>query len=106
MLRHRRMRAKIAGSAGKPRLSVFRSNKHLYVQLIDDEQGRVLAAASDRELTSKKKGVELAKEMGRLIAQEIKERKIEKIVFDRTGYKYHGQIKALAQEMRAQGIPF
>ena len=104
--RHRRVRAKIVGSLARPRLSLFRSNKHLYVQLIDDEKGRVLASASDVKTKSQKRGVELAKEIGRQIAQKAEEQKIKKIVFDRSGYKYHGQIKVLAEEMRAQGVTF
>ena len=85
---------------------VFRSNKHLYVQLIDDQKNQVIASSSDRKIKSKKKGVEMAQEIGKLIAAKIKERNIEKIVFDRGGYKYHGQIKALAEEIRGRGITF
>lgn len=106
IVRHRRVRAKIAGSASKPRLAVFRSNKHLYVQLIDDDKNRVLAAVSDLKVKSKKKGVELVKEIAHMMAAKAKECKVEKVVFDRGGYKYHGQIKVLADELRAQGIAF
>jgi len=90
----------------KPRLVVFRSNKHLYVQLIDDEKNRVLASSSDLKIKSRKRGVELAKAVARMMAEKAKERKVQKIVFDRGGYKYHGQIKVLAEELRAQGITF
>ena len=104
--RHKRVRAKIWSLKTRPRLVVFRSNKHLYVQLIDDQKNQVIASSSDRKIKSKKKGVEMAQEIGKLIAAKIKERNIEKIVFDRGGYKYHGQIKALAEEIRGCGITF
>lgn len=106
IVRHARVRARIEGSASKPRLAVFRSNKHLYVQLIDDEKNRVIASASDLKIKSKKKGVELVKEIAQMMASKVKDHKVEKIVFDRGGYKYHGQIKVLADELRAQGIVF
>lgn len=106
ILRHRRIRAKIVGSAERPRLLVFRSNKHLYVQLVDDEKNIVIAAESDRDAKTEKKGIEVAKEVAKRIAQKAKEQKIGKIVFDRGGYKYHGHIKVLAEELRAQGIVF
>src|SRR3989338_7232848 len=102
--RHKRIRAKIAGSAARPRLAVFHSNKHLYVQLIDDEKGLVLAAFSDREYKPKEKKTEIVKEIAKRIAQNAKEQKIGAIVFDRSGYKYHGHIKVLAEEIRTQGI--
>lgn len=104
--RHKRVRAKIMSLEVRPRLVVFRSNKHLYVQLIDDGKGEVIVSSSDMKIKSKKTGIEMAKEIGKLIGTKIKEHKIEKIVFDRGGYKYHGQIKALAEEIRALGIIF
>ena len=104
--RNKWVRAKIWRLKTRPRLVVFRSNKHLYVQLIDDQKNQVIASSSDRKIKSKKKGVEMAQEIGKLIAAKIKERNIEKIVFDRGGYKYHGQIKALAEEIRGRGITF
>jgi len=100
--RHKRVRARVSGTANKPRLTVFRSNKHLYAQLINDETGEVLAAVSDAKI--KKTGVERAKKIGEDIAQLAKEQKIQTIVFDRGGYKYHGNVKALAQAVREQGI--
>ena len=106
IVRHRRVRAKISGTASKPRLSVFRSNKHLYAQLIDDEKHQVIAAVSDLKIQSRKSGMELVKEVAHMMAAKAKERKVEKVVFDRAGYKYHGQIKVLADELRAQGIAF
>ena len=104
--RHKRVRSKIMSLTTRPRLVVFRSNKHLYVQLIDDGKGQVIASSSDMKIKSKKKGMEMAKEIGKLIAAKIKEHNIEKIVFDRGGYKYHGQVKALAEEIRDRGIIF
>jgi large subunit ribosomal protein L18 len=102
--RHKRVRAKIAGTASRPRLTVFRSNKHLYAQLIDDTAGKVLAQVSDLKRKDKQKGIEIAKGIGADIAKAAKEKNIEKLVFDRGGYKYHGGVKALAEEVREQGI--
>lgn len=105
--RHQRSRYKISGTKSRPRLAVYRSLKHLYVQLIDDEQGITLAAASDLELKKMPgKKQELAQEIGRLIAKKAAEKKIKKAVFDRGGFKYHGQVKALAEGARAGGLEF
>ncbi|MBI2577405.1 MAG: 50S ribosomal protein L18 [Candidatus Wildermuthbacteria bacterium] len=106
-IRHRRVRAKILQNAGIPRLTVFRSNKHFYAQLVDDEHGAVIGAVSDKEI-KKQKGdrVSVAKEIGKMIAAKAKEKKIEKIVFDRGGYKYHGNVKALAEGAREGGLVF
>lgn len=120
--RHKRVRAKIFGMALRPRLCVFRSKKHIYAQLIDDEKGKTLIAASDSELkkprtqiknkeTDKDKKplagkVAVAYEVGKLIAQKALEKKIEKAVFDRGGYKYHGKVKAVAEGAREGGLKF
>ena len=110
--RHKRVRAKIHGTAKVPRLCVFRSAKHIYAQLIDDEKGKTIVAASDQELKRKTKNekqktkVEVAREVGKLIAEKALEKKIEKVVFDRGGYKYHGKIKALAEGARTGGLKF
>jgi len=124
--RHRRVRAKIFGTARRPRLCVFKSSKHIYAQLIDDEKGRTLATASDRELNRKTQSekrkattknlkqetttrtgkVAIAYEVGKLIAAKALEKKIEKVVFDRGGYKYHGRAKALADGSREGGLKF
>ncbi|MCD6148819.1 50S ribosomal protein L18 [bacterium] len=108
--RHKRIRAKINGTSDIPRLCVFRSNNHIYAQLIDDQKGVVISAASDKEIKkdkgSKKGKTELAFETGKLIAQKAKKRKIERIVFDRAGYKYHGRVKALAEGARKGGLRF
>lgn len=107
-IRHRRVRAKISGSASIPRLCVFRSSKHIYAQLIDDGKGKILVAASDLEIKSKKRAnkVSLAREVGKLLVKKSVEKKIEKVVFDRGGYKYHGRVKALAEGAREGGLKF
>jgi len=102
--RHKRVRAKITGTAERPRLVVFRSNKHVYAQLIDDDKGKTLAAVSDQKMKTKLRGVELAKKLATELAKKAKEQKIEKLVFDRRGYTYHGVIKAFADQVRADGI--
>jgi len=107
--RHRRVRARIKGTAKRPRLCVFRSAKHIYAQLIDDEKGRTIAAASNGELKkSKKLKIKKAKafEVGKLIAEKAKAKKIEEVVFDRGGYQYHGRVKALAEGAREGGLKF
>jgi len=104
-LRHKRIRGQIEGTAEKLRLSVFRSNKHIYAQLINDRQGKVMAAAHDLDL---KKGTktEKARRVGEKIAEEAQEQDIQKVVFDRGGYRYHGRVKALAEGARQQGLEF
>jgi len=102
--RHRRVRAKVKGTADIPRLCVFRSIKHIYAQLIDDDKGKTLISADDTGLKGTK--VEIAKEVGKLIAQKASEKKIEKVVFDRGGYKYHGRVKSLAEGAREAGLKF
>lgn len=108
--RHKRVRAKIQGTADVPRLSVFRSLKHIYAQLINDDKAIVLITANDGEI---KKGKDkkdnkmlIAYEVGKLIAEKAKTKKIKKIVFDRGGYKYHGRVKRLAEGAREQGLNF
>ena len=96
--RHKRVRAKIKGTAKVPRLCVFRSSKYIYAQIIDDEKGKTLVAVSGK-LAS-------AAEIGKLIAKKTIEKKITKIVFDRGGYKYHGIVKALADGAREAGLKF
>jgi len=114
------VRAKIKGSAAIPRLSVFRSNKHLWVQLIDDSIGHTIASASDLEVKvppripkdkRSKKGelkgrIAIAEEVGKLIARKAAEKKIKAVVFDRGGYKYHGLVKAVAEGARKAGLKF
>jgi len=106
IIRHKRIRAKIIGTKEVPRLYVFRSNKHIYAQLIDDLKGKTLVSAKDLEIKGKAKKVELAFKVGELIAKKALEQKIEKIIFDRAGHKYHGRIKSLADGARQGGLKF
>jgi large subunit ribosomal protein L18 len=106
-----RIRKKIQGTPARPRLAVFRSQSHIYVQVIDDEVGRTLCAASslDKDLREKAKrgaNVAAAKAVGKLIASRAKEKGIEAVVFDRGGFQYHGRIKALADAAREAGLKF
>jgi large subunit ribosomal protein L18 len=106
---HERIRHKVRGSEERPRLAVYRSVKHIYAQVIDDHKGHTLAAASSSEKNSAVKSggnVAGAKEIGRLVAQRAKEKGINKVVFDRGGYLYHGRIKALADAAREAGLEF
>lgn len=125
--RHQRVRAKIFGTKECPRLSVFRSSKHIYAQLINDEKGKTLVASSDQEflkpsvkarqsskskkespsLKEKKAGkVAVAYRVGKLIAQKALKMEVTKVIFDRGGYKYHGRVKALAEGAREGGLKF
>ncbi|GAF80190.1 unnamed protein product [marine sediment metagenome] len=122
--RHKRVRSIVKGTAKVPRLCVFRSNKHIYAQLIDDEKGKTFISASDLDLgksqpkagrpraekTKPKKELTgkavIAYRVGQILAQKAIEKKLEKIVFDRGGYKYHGRIKALADGAREAGLKF
>jgi len=130
--RHKRIRTKISGTAKVPRLCVFRSAKHIYAQLIDDEKGRTLVSANDLELerqSKPKRKIKISREtdakqkrkadtktltrkiviafrVGKLIAKKALEKKIEKVVFDRAGYEYHGGVKALAEGAREGGLKF
>lgn len=108
LVRHRRIRAKIKGTVLIPRLCVFRSNRHIYCQLIDDQKGKTMIIASDMELKSKSKiqKSKAAEEVGQLLAKKAVDKKIEKVIFDRGGYKYHGRIKALAEGARKGGLKF
>jgi large subunit ribosomal protein L18 len=105
--RRRRIRGKLAGTAERPRLSVYRSNRGMFAQLIDDEQGRTLAAVTwvEPELRGLK-SMEQATRAGELLAGRAKEAGIEACVFDRGGYKYHGRVKALADGARGGGLEF
>ncbi len=107
----RRIRKKIHGTPERPRISVFRSNKHIYAQIIDDEAGHTLVAASTRskEIADQLQGktkVEQAFLVGKLLAQKALEANITEVVFDRNGYKYHGRVKALADGAREGGLKF
>ena len=105
----RRIRGKISGTAARPRLSVFRSNKQIYAQIIDDVAGKTLAAAmsSDESIASKTvTKIEQAKLVGMLLAEKAKEANVENVIFDRSGYVYHGRIKSLADGAREGGLKF
>ena len=108
--RHRRVRKKIHGTAARPRLAVFRSNKHLSVQVIDDDAGTTLVAASTTEPDLRASGsggsVEAATRVGELIAERAKAAGIERVVFDRGGFAYHGRIAAVASAAREAGLEF
>jgi large subunit ribosomal protein L18 len=106
ILRHGRVRAKISGTDSRPRLSVFRANSHIYAQIIDDSAGKTLASASSLDLKSKDKKVNIAAEVGKLIAKKAVDKKIAEVVFDRGGYAYHGRVKALAEGAREGGLKF
>ena len=106
-----RIRKKIKGTPERPRLSVFRSLKYIYVQIIDDEVGKTIVSASslEKEVKGKSKStrdIEAAKLVGELIAKRAIEKGIEKVVFDRSGYRYHGRVKALAEAAREAGLKF
>ncbi|MFN2629751.1 MAG: 50S ribosomal protein L18 [Gaiellaceae bacterium] len=105
--RHRRVRGKVQGSADRPRLAVFRSNRGIDAQLVDDTVGKTLAAASWLHLKSfKGSKTEQAAEVGKLLAQNAKKAGVEQVVFDRGGYLYHGRVKALADGAREGGLDF
>lgn len=106
---HSRIRRKISGTSVKPRLSVFRSNKQIYAQIIDDLKGNTLLSASSKENGIHEKPVnkvEQSKEVGKLLAEKAKAAGIENVVFDRSGYLYHGRVKALADGAREGGLKF
>jgi large subunit ribosomal protein L18 len=105
---HRRIRRKLRGTAERPRLAVFRSVAHIYAQVIDDGAGATLVSASSVDKGGKTKGGNLAAAtaIGKLVAERAKEKGIQKVVFDRGGYQYHGRIKALADAARTAGLEF
>jgi large subunit ribosomal protein L18 len=106
--RHYRVRRKVRGSAERPRLAVFRSNRYIYAQVIDDGAGHTVAAASSQEAAMRGRRLtkETAAEVGKLIAARAKEAGITRVVFDRGGFAYHGRIKSLADGAREEGLEF
>ncbi|OGZ34342.1 MAG: 50S ribosomal protein L18 [Candidatus Portnoybacteria bacterium RBG_13_41_18] len=106
MVRHRRIRAKIKGTKARPRFSVFRSNQHIYAQLIDDEKSKTLISASSKDEKKTGKKGDQAKEIGKTLAKKALELKIKQVVFDRGGYKFHGRVKQLAEGARDGGLEF
>ncbi len=108
---HKRIRTKMTGTAERPRLNVYRSLNHIYVQVIDDHNGKTIVSASTNEKAdkgAKRAGgnVAKAKDIGKIVAERAKAKGIEKVVFDRGGYLYHGRVKALADAARAAGLKF
>jgi large subunit ribosomal protein L18 len=104
--RHRRVRKKVRGTPERPRLAVFRSNKHVYAQVIDDVHGRTLAAASTKEkgFTGSTATVEAAKQIGKLVGERAKAAGIETVVLDRGGFKYHGRVAGVTDAVREAGL--
>lgn len=102
--RHERVRRKVSGTPDRPRLAVYRSNRHIYAQLIDDVSARTIAAASDRELGASGGKRDAAKAVGELIADRAKQAGVERVVFDRGGRLYHGRVAALADAAREKGL--
>ncbi len=105
--RHFRIRHKVSGTASRPRLNVYRSNKHIFAQIIDDKAGNTLVSANTVEMKlDKGNGVDAAVQVGAEIAKRAKEANITEVVFDRGGYLYHGRVKALADSAREAGLEF
>lgn len=105
-LRAHRTRARIHGTATSPRMSVNRSLKHIYVQLINDDTGTTLLAASDKDVTAKGKSVDVAREVGEMLGKKAVEAGVTTVVFDRGSYKFHGRVAALAEGARKAGLVF
>jgi large subunit ribosomal protein L18 len=105
--RKRSVRKNLSGTTDVPRVSVYRSNKHIYAQIIDDQNHKTIVSSSDKALKNKiGKNIEVASLVGEDLGKKAKAKKVEKVVFDRSGYKYHGKIKALADGLRKAGLKF
>ena len=106
--RHTRVRKRVRGTAERPRLAVYRSNRYIYAQVIDDVEGRTLAAASSQEADLRKNAlnVDTASKVGTLLASRARDAGVDAVVFDRGGYRFHGKIKALADAAREEGLEF
>ncbi|MBD3279091.1 MAG: 50S ribosomal protein L18 [Candidatus Pacebacteria bacterium] len=104
--RKRRVRGKLHGTALRPRLTVFRSNKHIYLQVIDDDQGQTLASATDAGKANQHQGTKTVKaqQVAQDLAKQLQKKKIKQLIFDRGAYRYHGRIKAVAETLREKGI--
>lgn len=105
-IRHKRVRSRVTGSLERPRLNVFKANRHIYAQIIDDASQKTLVSASSAEVKSKGKKVDLAKEVGKAIASKALAKSIKIVTFDRGGFAYHGRVKALAEGAREGGLEF
>jgi large subunit ribosomal protein L18 len=105
---HKRVRSRVSGTQERPRLAVFRSASHIYAQVIDDQQGHTMvsAASTEKDLRGKGGNVKGAKMIGKIVAERAKEKGINRVVFDRGGYLYHGRVKALADAARQAGLEF
>ena len=106
--RHYRVRKSVYGTESRPRLAVFRSNKHIYAQVIDDDKGHTIASASSKESAVKQDTltVEAAEAVGKLVGSRAQDAGVTQVVFDRGGFKYHGRVKALAEGARESGLDF
>lgn len=104
--RHIKSRHTIQGTAACPRVSVYRGTRHLYVQIIDDSSSRTIVGLSDAKIAPKGTGIARAEALGKELAKLAKDKKITSVVFDRGGFRYHGQVKALADTLRAEGLKF
>jgi len=104
--RHKKIRKNLHGTAQRPRLCVSRSNQHIYAQIINDDNAKVLLAVSDKDIKAKGKKTDIAKEVGKFIAKKALENKIETVIFDRGGILFHGRVKALAEGAREGGLKF
>ena len=106
--RHNRVRKSVHGTDSRPRLAVFRSNKHIYAQVINDDEGQTLAAASSKESAVKGSTltIDVATEVGKLVGARAKDAGVTEVVFDRGGFQYHGRVKALAEGARESGLDF
>jgi len=105
-IRHKRVRSRISGTADRPRLAVFRANRHIYAQLIDDNKGHTLVVASSKEVKVKDRKTGIAAAVGKLIAEKATAKNITAVKFDRGGFAYHGRVKALAEAAREAGLKF
>ena len=105
-IRHKRVRSRVSGTADKPRLAVFKANRHIYAQLIDDATGKTLAQANSLKVKAKGKKSDIAKEVGKAVAAQGLTKNIKAVKFDRGGFAYHGRIKALAEGAREGGLEF
>jgi len=105
-IRHRRVRKRVSGTAARPRLAVFRSNRYIYAQVIDDVAGSTLASASstEKDLRGERLNVETATKVGKLVAERARTAGVDQVVFDRGGFPFHGRIKALAEAARDTGV--
>ncbi|MBV6645759.1 MAG: 50S ribosomal protein L18 [Cyclobacteriaceae bacterium] len=100
------IRRKISGTAERPRISIFRSNKAIYAQIIDDVNGKTITSASSVEVGKTSRNIEASKEVGKKLAEKAKSSGVENVIFDRSGYPYHGRVKALAEGAREAGLKF